>query len=194
MADTVRIKKTFFQFMAEMFLIVFSVFLGLYLSDWLAERKEEEKTLNALKSISEEVNRNKKFLEERVNYYRELVSELDSLGISDEKPDVKQPLKNWKGLRPPLLKDAAFQTAVSAQVLARLDFKTAEQISLIYSFQSLYMRGIHTIMDNFFDMKVDTKLKVKTYMKELSGMGSELVKSYDGLSVKLDSVINSRKR
>ncbi|GMU85925.1 MAG: hypothetical protein AMXMBFR48_11670 [Ignavibacteriales bacterium] len=194
MADTVRIKKTFFQFMAEMFLIVFSVFLGLYLSDWLAERKEEEKTLNALKSISEEVNRNKKFLEERVNYYRELVSELDSLGISDEKPDVKQPLKNWKGLRPPLLKDAAFQTAVSAQVLARLDFKTAEQISLIYSFQSLYMRGIHTIMDNFFDMKVDTKLKVKTYMKELSGMGSELVKSYDGLSVKLDSVINSRKK
>lgn len=175
--------------MAEMFLIVFSVFLGLYLSDRLEERKEEEKTLNALKSINEEVSWNKKFLEGRVNYYQELVNELDSLGISDEKPDVKAPLKSWKGLRPPLLKDAAFQTAVSAQVLARLDFKTAEQISLVYSFQSLYMRGIHKIMDNFFDMKVDTKLKVKTYMKELTGMGSELVKSYDGLSVKLDSVI-----
>lgn len=189
MADTVRIKKTFFQFMAEMFLIVFSVFLGLYLSDRLEERKEVEKTLNALKSIKEEVSWNKKFLEGRVNYYQQLVNELDSLGISDEKPDVKTPLKSWKGLRPPLLKDAAFQTAVSAQVLARLDFKTAEQISLVYSFQSLYMRGIHKIMDNFFDMKVDTKLKVKTYMKELTGMGSELVKSYDGLSVKLDSVI-----
>ncbi len=194
MADTVRIKKTFLQFMAEMFLIVFSVFLGLYLSDWLAERKEEEKTLNALKSINEEISWNKKFLEGRIIYYQGLVNELDSLGISDAKPDTKAPIKGWKGLRPPLLKDAAFQTAVSAQVFARIDFKTAEQISLVYSFQSLYMRGIHTIMDNFFDMKVDTKLKIKTYMKELTGMGSELVKSYDGLSVKLDSAITAMEK
>ncbi|MCK6615041.1 MAG: hypothetical protein L6Q47_12455 [Ignavibacteriaceae bacterium] len=189
MDDTVRIKKTFFQFLAEMFLIVFSVFLGLYLSDQLEGKKEEEKTHHALISISEEIKWNKEFVEGRVAYYKILVKELDSLGISEAKPDTKAPLKSWKGLRPPLLKDAAFQTAVSAQLLARMDFKTAEQISLVYSFQSLYMRAIHTVMDNFFDMKVDNKLKIKTYMKELAGMGGELVKSYDGLTIKLDSVI-----
>lgn len=185
MAESIKIKKTFFQILTEMLLIIFSVFLGLYLTNYFDEQKEIEKTNHALQAIADEITWNRNFLNGRVEYYKTLVEELDSMGVSRNNPDPKSPITKWRGLNPPLLRNAAYQTAMSSQLFANTDFKTGEQLSILYSFQEFYMSGVRKIMDNFLDDKVSNKLKVRSYISELAQVGSELVRTYDDVHAQL---------
>lgn len=179
MAESIKIKKTFLQIITEMLLIIFSVFLGLYLTNYFDEQKEKGKTLHALQSVADEIQWNRNFLQTRIDYYKTIVAELDSMGVSRSNPDPKYPMKLWRGLNPPLLRSAAYQTAVSSQLFVHTDFRTGEKLSIVYSFQDFYMSGVRKIMDNFLDDKVTNKLKLKNYLSELIGVGSELVKTYE---------------
>ena len=76
-------KKSIKENITQLFLIVFSVVLGLYLSERIEENKSKKEAALLLSKITAEVNENRKLLEEWIPYHRQVYSSLDSL-IEDD--------------------------------------------------------------------------------------------------------------
>lgn len=72
-------KNSIKEYIAQFLLIVFSVVLGLYLSERIEERKEIQASGDLLTTIESEVKDNVKLLEYWVPYHQEIHERLDSL-------------------------------------------------------------------------------------------------------------------
>lgn len=72
-------KKSLLENISQIVLIVFSVVLGLYLSERIEDRKNEKEAIKLLSKIKYELNENKKILDSWVPYHVEAVKKLDSL-------------------------------------------------------------------------------------------------------------------
>ena len=77
-------KTSILKNITQVLLIVFSVVLGLYLSERIEDRKNKKEAEKLLSKIKSELNSNKKLLDEWVPYHRDIVQKLDSL-IKDDK-------------------------------------------------------------------------------------------------------------
>jgi len=76
-------KETVLKNITQVILIVFSVVLGLYLSERIEESKKEREATQLLSKIKSELNENKKLLDSWVPYHGEMVKSLDSLSHSE---------------------------------------------------------------------------------------------------------------
>jgi len=72
-------KDTVLKNITQVLLIVFSVVLGLYLSERIEDRKKEKEAARLMSKIKSELNTNKKILDKWVPYHRKVVEILDSL-------------------------------------------------------------------------------------------------------------------
>lgn len=77
-------KASIIQSITQVLLIVFSVVLGLYLSERIEDRKNEKEASKLMLRIEAELNNNIKLLNIWVPYHREIVKKLDSL-VNDER-------------------------------------------------------------------------------------------------------------
>ncbi len=77
-------KQSILKYLLQVFLIVFSVVLGLYLSERIEDRKNARDAKQLLSKIKSELNENKKLLDQWVPYHGEVVRTIDSLS-NDEK-------------------------------------------------------------------------------------------------------------
>ena len=68
---------------SQILLIVFSVVLGLYLSERIEDRKNKKEASKLLSKIKAELNENKRLLDEWVPYHGEILKTLDSLTNDD---------------------------------------------------------------------------------------------------------------
>ncbi len=80
-------KESFIKNISQIFLIVFSVVLGLFLSERIEEIKNEKEATKLLVKVKSELNENKKLLDHWVPYHKEIVKKLDSL--SDDKKFIE---------------------------------------------------------------------------------------------------------
>jgi len=76
-------KKAFLDNLMQIFLIVFSVVLGLYLSERLEERKTKKEASQLLAKIKQELRSNKKLLDYWTPYHKKVTHTLDSLSKND---------------------------------------------------------------------------------------------------------------
>ena len=76
-------KDSIVKNITQVFLIVFSVVLGLYLSERIEESKNEREATKLLEKIKSELNENKKLLDSWVGYHGEMVKSLDSLSHNE---------------------------------------------------------------------------------------------------------------
>ena len=72
------------QNITQVVLIVFSVVLGLYLSERIEERKNKQASDNLLVKVKSEVNGNIKLVEDWAVYHQEIHKNLDSLSTNEE--------------------------------------------------------------------------------------------------------------
>ena len=72
-------KISIIKYIAQLLLIVFSVVLGLFLSERIEEQKNEKEASKLLSKIISEVNDNKKLLEDWAPYHGAIAKSLDSL-------------------------------------------------------------------------------------------------------------------
>ncbi len=76
-------KKSIIKYVLQLCLIVFSVVLGLYLSERIEDRKNQKDAAKLLSKLKSELQENKSLLDEWVPYHREIVTRLDSLSRSE---------------------------------------------------------------------------------------------------------------
>ncbi|MBW1297905.1 hypothetical protein [Aquimarina litoralis] len=72
-------KESILKNITQVILIVFSVVLGLYLSERIEDKKNEKEATKLLSKIKSELVENKKLLDYWVPYHKEMIKSLDSL-------------------------------------------------------------------------------------------------------------------
>jgi len=76
-------KNSILKYISQLILIVFSVVLGLYLSERIEDKKNEKEAAKLLNKIKLELNENKEILDHWVPYHRSIVNNLDSLSKNE---------------------------------------------------------------------------------------------------------------
>ena len=164
----------------EIFSIVFAVLLALAVNEWRQARNDQKMVNAALIGIQGEIQQNKFFLENRLPYYLQMTTTIDSMLNAGHSRgnSAHDAIPGWKGLSPPLLQSSAYQATIATQAFATMDFETASSLSRLYAFQDLYYRLVDRLMAAALNGRLSDLGKVRSAFNELYSLGSELVGVY----------------
>ena len=123
----------------EVFLIILGVMVALAANEWREGRALAQRTDIALENIRLEIERNQKTMQQRLPYHETLRDSLERYlpelrNLSFEQVN-EQRLGMHRGLFFLLTYDAAWQTALTSQVLSNVDYETLTILSTIYQVQ-----------------------------------------------------------
>lgn len=162
----------------QMIMIAFGVYLGMLANDWSTKRKEQREVKNGLQSIANEITFNKNFLEGRLEYYKQVVTVLDSLvGVRGAEAPIEG-IPGFRGINPILLRNSAFELAQSTQVLANMDYQLAESLSLLYAVQDFQLKGVDKFLDGYVMGQVKDLGDFRMMFQNFVTMGEELLRFY----------------
>jgi len=174
------IKENITQF----FLIVFSVVLGLYLSERIEDRKEKQEAKDLLTTINSEVKDNTQLLEYWYPYHQEIYNNLDSLADDDafikdfinDKNIVFERLftrSTFMGRRPA---NDAWEIAKSHPLIVKIDYDKYTILSRIYNQQFVTYESAEKMFELLFGSKdVNTEENAKANLDILSDRIKEFV-------------------
>jgi hypothetical protein len=118
------------RLMLEAMMIAFGVLLALSLESWHEHRKQQTLAHEALDNIHTELTRNAQRIEGSLPKQRLVAEALQAFADSLEaggEPQVPR-----LALHPPLLSTAAWNTAMSTQALAHMEFRTVQGFASFY--------------------------------------------------------------
>ena len=172
-------KKSIKENITQLFLIVFSVVLGLYLSERIEENKSKKEAALLLSKITAEVNENRKPLEEWIPYHRQVYSSLDSLieddgfvqrFIEDESNLFKEVITNGN-LMGETPSDEAWDITKSHPLVVHFDYDDMYVLSRIYNQQSMTYDPVPKLIELFlsadFNSSGVAKKNLQTFKNQL---------------------------
>lgn len=129
----------------EVFFIVLGVMVALAANEWRENRALAKRTDAALENIRLEILRNQQTLQQRLPYHEALRDSLESylpeLRTVSFGQVSERRLGMQRGLYFLLVYDAAWQTALTSQVLSNVDYETLTVLSTIYQVQE-YLKTV----------------------------------------------------
>lgn len=172
-------KKSIKNNITQLFLIVFSVVLGLYLSERIEERKNEKEAALLLSKIASEVNKNKELLEDWIPYHKKIFNRLDSLNneesfiksfIDDESVLFEEVITrgNLMGETP---SDEAWDIAKSHPLIVHFDYDDLLILTRIYNQQAMTYEPVPKLIELFlsadFNSSENAKLNLQTFKNQM---------------------------
>lgn len=155
----VYVQRDMKEYIGESLLIVFSVVLALFLTEFINKQKEKEQTKDMLTNIKNELIKNKKAEEEQYAYHQGVLKRIDS-ALND--PAIQQKLLTGSqfhfgyiaphGILLHDLSKVAWQVGESHDIISKIDFKLVEQLTDIYDNQARIDKledGIAGVMFNY---------------------------------------------
>jgi hypothetical protein len=171
----------------EVFSITLSVLAALAVAEWREERAAAKTRQAALLGILGEVRANRAELIRRATYYREILPALQEAARTNPEARLGEvAVPGWRGLAPPLLPSAAYDTALAMQAFAGLPFDTARNISWIYSFQRLYLQFFEKAL---LSEQIPTLGLVSARLADLLFASDELALGYQQLEAGISTLL-----
>ena len=129
----------------EVVFIVLGVMVALAANEWRENHALDKRTDAALENIRLEIVRNQQTLQQRLPYHEALRDSLESYlpelrNVSFGQVSERR-LGMQRGLYFLLVYDAAWQTALTSQVLSNVDYETLTVLSTIYQVQA-YLKTV----------------------------------------------------
>jgi len=192
------------QNITQVVLIVFSVVLGLYLSERIEERKNKQASDNLLEKIKLEVRDNIKLMKDWSVYHSEIYEKLDSLSTDDEfieefKKDKSILFEkiftrgNFMGRFP---SNDAWDIAKSHPLIVNFDYDKLLILSKLYNQQKRTFEPGFEMFEILSSNDVNTEKNVKSNLKsmvesmfELSARERQLLDYYEEAEETLDLFI-----
>jgi len=185
----------------QVVLIVFSVVLGLYLSERIEERNNKQEADNLLSVIKSEVNDNIKLMEQLTLYHQEMHKNLDSL--SKNEAFVAEFIKDKSILFNTLFTKGSFlhrypgndawDIAKSHPLMVNINYEKLLILSKIYNQQKLIfepldeMFKLHDSKDVNIEKEAQSNLKaISKYIHEISSRELLLMYYYEEAQEILD--------
>jgi len=175
-------KDSILKYLGQIILIVFSVVLGLYLSERIEDRKNEKDANKLFSKIKSELNQNREILDYWVPYHLEIIKSVDSL--SKDKDFVENFIKDKSLIyeaftRGTIMKDIpssdAWDIAKSHPLIVNLDYDKLLILSKIYNQQELTYESTPKIIDLIVSSEFNAKESAKSNLQLL---GDKLYEVY----------------
>ena len=130
------------EYLGESLMIVFSVLLALFLTEHINKLHEKENTKSLLRSISAELNHNRKFILEMQDYNLLVLSKIDSV-LADKKLQKKLVSKDEfhleviapHGIQYRFLDNDAWAIGKNNNIISKIDIETVSILTKVYENQ-----------------------------------------------------------
>lgn len=175
-------KESLIKNLSQLFLIVFSVVLGIFLSERLEEQKNKNEAMKLLSKITLEVNDNKKLLERWVPYHADIAMKLDSLSnndvfvenfIDDKSTLFREVLTEgtFMGRMP---SSDAWDIAKAHPLIVNFDYDELLILSKIYNQMESTFKPTSEISEIFFSSDFNSKESAKPNLQKLNNLMQEI--------------------
>lgn len=141
MAAKNQVLKGIIKLLKELFPTFLGVFLAFYMNDVWVDRQEQRSLQQIKQTLQDELSKNIGKVKPEIEYHQILEDSADHLAILYYKTKDKSqlpPANFWDGIGGVHLSDAAYQTAISTQNLAKMDLNAANAIAAAYSAKRNY--------------------------------------------------------
>jgi hypothetical protein len=179
-----RMRKSILTNIRQLLLIVFSVVLGIFLSERIEESKNKKEAALLLEKIKSEVNSNKKLLAQWTPYHREIVNRLDSLSHDEE--FINQFIADESTLFNTILTKGslmgrspshdAWDIAKSHPLIVHFDYEALLILSKIYKQQEMTYKAVPKMMELFlsadFNARANAKSNLRTFKNQMQEIAS----------------------
>lgn len=129
----------------EMISIVVAIVLGFGLSTWDQARRDQARGADAVERILLEMRSNADEVAAGAPYHLRVATSIDSLLRADgDGPLDSRAVPEWRGIRPPTLRTASYEVAVSTGALEHVDFSTVDRIASEYEL----LEDLSAVVDN----------------------------------------------
>ncbi len=148
----------------EVISIIVAVIMGFVVNEWRESYNNKSKAELALQRIITEMEHNFTQLQEKQNYYYQMIDVFDSLRSVNKDVELEstESIPGWKGINPPLMSFSSYETASTIGVFSFIDFNTADKISRVYllqnELQNLGTTSINSLISG--DLKNDASVKL----------------------------------
>ncbi len=134
------------------------VYLGLLANNWNNQKEENKQTEKALENLSQEVKYNHITTEESLDYFKQL---RDTIHMLDNRNTLPSSFSFWKGLNPPLFKNASFRATFLSGVMSKLDMDLLEKLTGVYELQEDI-----ELQSNNYTQSITNKIGEETFTNE----------------------------
>lgn len=176
-------EKSIGKNITQLFLIVFSVVLGIFLSERIEEQKNKNDAAKLLSTIISEVSENQKLLEYWAPYHADIARSIDSLSkdglfvetfINDKTILFREVLTEGTFMRRMPSSDA-WDIAKSHPLIVNIDYDELLILSKIYNQQQSTFEPTDEISDIFFSPDFNSRESAKSNLQNFSNLMQEVV-------------------
>jgi hypothetical protein len=191
--ESSNMKNSVLKYFGQVLLIVFSVVLGLYLSERIEDKKNERNAQELFLKINSELNTNKQLLDYWVPYHKEIVNKLDSLSIDNnfienfinDKSAIYEAFSRGT-IMSDIPSNDAWDIAKSHPLIVNMDYDKLLILSKIYNQQKFTYESISEIIELMispeFNSKDQAKQNVQLFrdkLNEVYGREIQLLNYYN---------------
>jgi len=177
-----KLKKIIEVYLPQVFLIVFSVVLGMYLNQKMLERNDRKKADKLLSMVEAEVKSNQRILKDWYPYHQRMYQKLDSL--KDDSNFIKDFQKDKNVLFEKLLtrgsfmkeslSDASWEVTKLNPVVSEISFDKMNILTKVYNQQKGTFEPMHKMFDLLSKPFINTPKNAKENLNLISGFVREL--------------------
>lgn len=157
-------KNSILKYLGQVFLIVFSVVFGLYLSERIEDKKNEKNAQELFLKINSELNTNKKLLDYWVPYHKEIVDKLDSLSndknfietFINDKSTIYEAFSRGT-IMSDMPSDDAWDIAKSHPLIVNMDYDKLFVLSKIYNQQKFTYESIPELINQMVSTEFNSR-------------------------------------
>lgn len=166
--ESSNMKNSILKYFGQIFLIVFSVVFGLYLSERIEDKKNERNAQELFLKINSELNTNKQILDYWVPYHKEVVNKLDSL--SSDKNFIETFINDKSTIykafsRGTLMSDMpshdAWDIAKSHPLIVNMNYDKLFVLSKIYNQQKFTYESIPELINLMVSTEFNSRDQVR---------------------------------
>jgi len=162
-------KNGFTKYFFEALIVAFGVVLGLFLSEWNAQRKSDKNVENTLIYITNEIESNVVKFENAIKYHEQIALKFDSITASLTEKDLDAiyytntkfkhfEIPGWKGLGTATPETIIFESAKISGVFQELNITTIKSIASIYKRLEMYAKFSQSQLDQTIAINSETKV------------------------------------
>ncbi len=179
---------------SQLLLIVFSVVLGIFLSERIEERKDKNEAVKLLSKITAEVNENKKLLEYWAPYHSDMARGLDSLSNNEifienfiqDKSVLFEAILSRGTFMGRMPASDAWDIAKSHPLVVNFDYDELLILSKIYNQQKSTFEPATKIIDIILSSDFNSKENARSNLQTLQNQMREIVSRENQLLIYLN--------
>lgn len=164
-----NILRTILKYTAELTIIIFGVFVGMYFNEINNDKNLKQETEKSFELIRNEVGYNKAALETSIAYFETIKHNFDSIRgallpedfndhyYGSEKFSVSD-LGKWNGLKVAEFEQTSFQAIQITGIIKEFDIELIRDISKVYRLQEITTDAGDSIMEKLMSINSSTKV------------------------------------